>query len=997
MRSTRVAALRKFLFPILLVQISCTVPIQLVSRPIQEPGSRGYPGGSSQQRSLEELWGIPFETPQVPPASPWEQKRFPVDCATPTRATTGGTWNLSEFLPVPLLRGVTKDPRWEVPVLRRVTEDPRWDKAELLGRQGLLDAAHASLLALLCEWPDALSKPQILSALVANRAAAGDLEAAAWFGEKYLAAEKYKTAWLEKLGARPQIDSEERKRWEFAEAFTTIHVLLAAGEAYARLEDGRKAKEKISEIESVLNRLQRDGMDPYVFGADVPIGLPEIYLDLARLYVLAGDIGASQQALRRWEAEAAKSPGPQRRGLTSIFLAILSDTYVQAEEYVEAKRWAEAALRIADKASPVYEGSLLSARLTLGMVAVAEGNGAAALQYLDEEAIARLRQEAIARLRQEERAKATESGIRGRLPFAEHDRARAEAVDYRQRAKFAWSLGQAYALAGQLKKATPKLLEAVEVIENLRGFVGANDRLAFFGKHTGPYHSLIENLLRLEEAGEKPSWKELERRGRSIADLAFYYAESARARLLSEQMARSQLGGAEGKVPLEITQRERELRSKADLELRSGIPYDVSHAYREFQAFTESLRNAYPDYATLKYPIPVTASQVPLREKEALLAYFVLDRSLVVWLLQAGQETRVFQVRVARGRVLDAIRALRASLEPGSSGSLPVFNGQASGDLYQWLLAEPVKRIPPRTRIIVIPDSELGTIPFEVLGIGNVDFAGRRYTFSYAPSATVLAHQRRPQSGGTPPHPQGRLLAVGDPVYHEADARTRKAAGPADTSWIAARGIALRDFSEKRGLGIFSRLRWTSREVGDVASALGVPAELPDVRLGVDASEHDIKALELTGYRYLHFATHGVLADDLPYLKQPALVLAQVGDLKGEDGFLTMEEVMALRLGADLTVLSACQTGLGQKISGEGIVGLMRAFLYAGSRSVLVSLWRVEDEATAVLMGKFYQYIAQGLPSAEALSRSKQHLREERAGRFAHPFYWAPFILFASD
>jgi CHAT domain-containing protein len=390
-----------------------------------------------------------------------------------------------------------------------------------------------------------------------------------------------------------------------------------------------------------------------------------------------------------------------------------------------------------------------------------------------------------------------------------------------------------------------------------------------------------------------------------------------------------------------------------------------------------------------------------VRDKEALLAYSLLDGRVAIWLLQRGQEPRVFQIRVTRQRVLEAIRAVRTSLEPDSGRSLPVFNRQASGDLYQWLLAEPLKWIPPGTRIIVIPDSELGTIPFEVLTKrgpeGTVEFAGRWYTFSYAPSATVLAHQRRYRSADPPPASHRRLLAAGDPVFDEADPRVRRPAGPGEISFTAAREVALRSYSEKRGLGIFSRLRWTGQEVKQVASALGVPTESPDVRLGVDANEHDVKNLDLLSYRYLHFATHGVLAEDLPYLKQPALVLSQVGDLMGEDGFLTMEEVLNLKFGADLTVLSACQTGLGQEISGEGIVGLMRAFLYAGSQSVLVSLWRVEDESTAVLMVRFYQYVAQGVPQPEALKQAKEALRTEHAGRFAHPYYWAPFVLFGSE
>lgn len=909
-----------------LIQISCmTVPSGLFPQP-------SFP---------EKVRSTSDRPQQLSPASLWERKRFPVECATPAK------FNLAQ-------------PNWRTGLeiqeaYRSARNDPRFTRAETLVRQGLIDAAHTSLLALLCEWPGVTGKREILQALVENRDAAGDQEAAVWFAEKGLAVLEYSVFWLYQLpGEQSKTESEQLRR---GLGPTRIALLLPAADQYARLGDGQKAREKISDVQSILNDLQTDREGRSILEKGSPPGMT--YLRLARIYILAGDMVGSREMLRKWEEETRKPSA--RRFPTSAFLNQLSSAYAEAGEYAEAKKWAEAALKGSDESSKRLRPFLLR---ILGRAAIAEGNGAAALQYLEES------------LRE--------------LPGAFS----------RLDVKGAWWFGQAYALAGKPQEATTKFLEAVGVIENLRGFVSADDRLAFFGKHSGPYHSLVESLLTLEEGPEKPSWKGLEGRGRSFAEIAFYYAEATRARLLSEQISRSRAGSAEGKLPPEMAQRERDLLGRADAELRSGVPYEDSAAYREVQAFVENLRSAYPDYATLKYPIPVTASQVPLGANEAVLAYSLLDRAVAVWLLQRGQEPRVFRIPVRRERVLEAIRDVRASLEPDSGGSLPVFNSQASGDLYQWLLAEPLKWTPRGTRIIVIPDSALGTIPFEVLtvrgGEGAVEFAGRRNTFAYAPSATVLAHQRRYRSPASPASPVGRLLAVGDPVYDESDPRARKTAG-AETGMRAVRETALRDYSQKLRLGVFSRLPWTGQEAKQVASALRIPSESPDVRLGTDADEHDIKALDLTRYRYLHFATHGVLAEDLPYLKQPALVFSQIGDLKGEDGFLTMEEVLNLKLDADLTVLSACQTGLGREVSGEGVVGLMRAFLYAGSRSVLVSLWRVEDESTSVLMGKFYEYVAQGLPSAEALNRAKQDLRMDRGGRFAHPFYWAAFILFGSD
>jgi CHAT domain-containing protein len=198
-----------------------------------------------------------------------------------------------------------------------------------------------------------------------------------------------------------------------------------------------------------------------------------------------------------------------------------------------------------------------------------------------------------------------------------------------------------------------------------------------------------------------------------------------------------------------------------------------------------------------------------------------------------------------------------------------------------------------------------------------------------------------------------------------------------------------------RHIAVFSRLPGTRREAVAVARELGIPADSGDIRLGLAAGEHEVKTLDLTAYRYLHFATHGVLAEDVPYLRQPALVLSQAGDLRGEDGFLTVGEILSLRLQADLTVLSACQTGLGQEVTGEGVVGLTRAFLYAGTRAAVVSLWRVEDESTALLMTRFYARIGRGDPPGLALQRAKAELRAD--ARFAHPFFWAAFLLYGVD
>jgi CHAT domain-containing protein len=149
----------------------------------------------------------------------------------------------------------------------------------------------------------------------------------------------------------------------------------------------------------------------------------------------------------------------------------------------------------------------------------------------------------------------------------------------------------------------------------------------------------------------------------------------------------------------------------------------------------------------------------------------------------------------------------------------------------------------------------------------------------------------------------------------------------------------------------------------------------------------------LDQYRYQVFATHGILDNEVPYIKEPALVLCQVGvDSKDRDndGFLTMTEVMNLKLNAEVVALTVCNTGVGKNLTGEGVMGMGRAFQYAGAKSVLISLWSVENESTNLLTEKFFTHLNDGKDKLESLRLARKDIRE--AG-YEHPFFWAPFIL----
>jgi CHAT domain-containing protein len=171
------------------------------------------------------------------------------------------------------------------------------------------------------------------------------------------------------------------------------------------------------------------------------------------------------------------------------------------------------------------------------------------------------------------------------------------------------------------------------------------------------------------------------------------------------------------------------------------------------------------------------------------------------------------------------------------------------------------------------------------------------------------------------------------------------------------------------------------------------------VRLGRDASEDEFKS-RAPRFRFLHLAAHGV-ADEIVPLYSGIFLAADPGG--HEDGFLHAYEVLEIPLRCDLVTLSACRTGRGRLYAGEGLLGLTRSFLYAGAREAVVSLWNVNDASTAILMEKFYAGLARGLPAVEALQEAKSALRglqardaKGRAISYAHPFFWAPFILVGS-
>jgi len=359
---------------------------------------------------------------------------------------------------------------------------------------------------------------------------------------------------------------------------------------------------------------------------------------------------------------------------------------------------------------------------------------------------------------------------------------------------------------------------------------------------------------------------------------------------------------------------------------------------------------------------------------EIVLAYSLMDRHLV--LLAFTADRHVTHVAAHEGPAFRR-EVLGVATALGSPDSPMTDLGARLTALGTRLLGPARPLLDGRTKILVLPDGVLSAVPFESLGVGGESYRPlvADATVRVAPSLRlVLARQRGLRAGGA------TLLALADPVYAKSPA---PGSLTKDELALVARNSRFLDY--------FTPLPETRTEVQAIARLF--PSGSSEILVGDAARESVLKKTDLLRFRHVHLATHGILGGEVPGVGEPALVL---GEEPGEDGFLTASEVERLKLDADLTVLSACNTGSGEYFTGEGVMGLSRSFLLAGSRAVVVSLWPVASKATERFMVDLYGHL-RTLPTAEALRRAKLDMIERArrsGGPEAHPFFWAPFIVF---
>jgi CHAT domain-containing protein/tetratricopeptide (TPR) repeat protein len=574
-----------------------------------------------------------------------------------------------------------------------------------------------------------------------------------------------------------------------------------------------------------------------------------------------------------------------------------------------------------------------------------------------------------------------------------------------------YNMARAESDIGDLDRAIAHASSAVELVEGLRVKVtGEQLRTSYFASAQRLYELYIDLLMQAHRA----------RPGAGFAEAALQASERARARSLLERLEQQKAGQGRGPAS-DLLAQERTLWQQLDFKLesqtrllnRQHTEAEAATGAEEVRALTASyqdvldrIKQQSPVYASLTQARPLRAADISAEvgDGRVLLEYALGERRSYLWAVERGSirgyelppraaiegsAGRLYELLTARQPVVgESPTEYRRRVEQ-SEASYPAL----AAELSRVLLGPVASQIEGR-RLLIVCDGALHRIPFDALpNPASADSTPLvlSHEVIVIPSASVLSALRAAKPAGAAPK---RLIAVlADPVFNPQDSRVGGTGAAADAGPAPAEeaGLheALRDLGDQGIEAALPRLNSSLREAETIEALTPGPEHM--ISTGFDANLKRVTGGELADFRIIHFATHGIFNDDRPELS--GLVLSRVDEAgRGRDAFLKADDIYDLHLNADLIVLSACRTGLGRQVSGEGLLGITRGFMYAGSRSVIASLWRVNDEATAELMKHFYaSMFRDGLPPPAALRAAKEAVRSRE--RWRSPYFWAGFVM----
>jgi len=529
---------------------------------------------------------------------------------------------------------------------------------------------------------------------------------------------------------------------------------------------------------------------------------------------------------------------------------------------------------------------------------------------------------------------------------------------------------RAYEKQNKLEKALECYKYSIEFIEKIRSSIDLEELKAKYlgtDKRIDTYHYLINFLVNLYQSHSEEENK-LE---------AFKYLERAKARAFLDGLELSQIDITQGVDP-EILNREKELmKDYSNLstkllaaefapEEKNMLLEKLKERENEMESLKLEIRTKSPAYAELRYPEIITIKEA--REnlldnnttffeycigKEHSFAFVLTKKNLKIFSLPPRDEIKKI--------VSDYLKAVSDKDNK---------NFQTGYELFKTLVSPGLdKNI---KTIVFIPDDILHFLPFETLITNRErnEWLIKNYKIAYAPSVSSLREIiKRKKSIGKKPRID--ILALGNPYF-----------GSLETG--GSGNDAITEFFSNPSINLF-RLKYSGVELDKISALFSKSKQKIFQR--EYASEEQLKNNNLAEYKIIHFATHSIIDDKIPARSSIVLLL---DDDPNEDGFLQMREIYNLKLNSDLVTLSACETGLGEFIHGEGIVGLNRAFFYAGTSAVLMSLWAVNDQASYQLMERFYRHLKSSESIMDALRNVKLEMIDSNV--LSHPYYWAGFI-----
>jgi CHAT domain-containing protein/predicted negative regulator of RcsB-dependent stress response len=568
--------------------------------------------------------------------------------------------------------------------------------------------------------------------------------------------------------------------------------------------------------------------------------------------------------------------------------------------------------------------------------------------------------------------------------------------------------------AGHYQEARTQLEASLKIIETLRSKVISPDlRSSYFASVREHYELYIDVLMQMH--------KEHPEKGLDVA--ALKVSELARARSLLDMLSEGHASIRQGISP-ELLEQEQSLQRKLDrlaaqqMQLLAGqhpaqqamlLDRELRELNTEYEQVEARIREQSPRYAALTQPQPLELDEVRqkiLDDKTLLLEYVLGHERSYLWVISKSgiasyELPSGTKIEEAAQRVHELLLAYQPAQDETGEQHQAQYWAQAAA--LSKLILEPAARQLEDKRLLVVADGALQYIPFSALTVPEQAGQNAGATASEEPKPLMLEHEivnlpsittlaivRREAE-----HRQQSPKAVAvfaDPVFEKDDPRVKsenkgQTDGGAQPQAVELQQ-ALRDIDPGQGKSI-PRLLASRHEAETIISL--VPNSAGFEALGFEATRTQAMTLDLGQYQIVHFATHGLLNSKHPELSGVVLsLLDETG--RPQDGFLRLRDIYNLNLPVELVVLSACNTGLGKDVRGEGLVGLTRGFMYAGASSVVASLWKVDDAATAELMRRFYQgLLRDGLTPAAALRAAQAGMWKEK--RWRAPYFWAGFVL----